>query len=174
MLVLLVGVSWTVLRSSDRSPEEAPKSSESPPGTVRIGVDRDPSSGRAPPGRGRILEAEGPARPAGLEEGEGLPHAEGMNGEVVAWVVDSSGQPVDQWLLLSDDCGVRAGIHQGTALTLSPPGECRFRVAPDEETEVLDSDWTWLEVIPGDTVYLELTAADPEARAEDSRAEGPR
>jgi hypothetical protein len=97
-----------------------------------------------------------------------------MNGEVVAWVIDSKGDPVDQWLLLSDDCGVRARIRQGTALTLSPPGECRFRAAPDLEGEAEDDDWSELEVIAGDTVYLELTVPDPDMGAADTGDDGTR
>jgi len=91
-----------------------------------------------------------------------------MNGEVIAWVVDVDGEPVDQWLLLSEDCGVRATIRQGQAFTLSPPGECLFRIAPDEERVSTEADWFRVEVIPSDTVYIEVVAPSIEPIEPDS------
>jgi len=171
-MLALLGLGWTVLRSSDRS-SAADVNEAATPVTNPVEALAHPSRRGAPSGRGAILDAGAssaaePLQSASLEENQIRPHEEGMNGEVVAWVVDSSGQPVDQWLLLSEDCSVRARIHQGRALTLSPPGECRFRAAPEEHTEAQDGDWTRLEVIAADTVYLELIVADPGTPAADT------
>ena len=86
-----------------------------------------------------------------------------MNGEVIAWVVDPSGEPVDGWLLLSDDCSVRAPVHNGQAMTLSPPGECRFRVAPSAEAESHQDDWITRTVFGSDTILIEFVVGDPSA-----------
>ena len=169
LVLVLAGLWW--LKVTDE-PALSRSGSDHARGASSSGTAADVSRrGVAPPGRGRVWTSQAIEEARDLStSGEAsalTERAPFMNGEVIALVVYESGDPVDGWFLLSDDCSVRAPIYEGRAMTLSPPGECRFRVGPSPDSERLEYQWTTANVIGSETIFLDFVVYDS-ALQEDS------
>ena len=117
-------------------------------------VERTPlTRGLAPPGRG---DGEEMVAVVPSASGTDDDRRQTMNGEVRAFAFDADGQAVESWLFVSDDCGVRVWVDDEELRVLSPPGDCRFQARLGEEEDSPSSEWVVAEVLPNESIYLEL------------------
>jgi hypothetical protein len=162
VVMVMAGLWWSAVQDESALPSMGSVRAEG--GSSSGSTADSPQRGVAPPGRGRVwtsqaIEEARERSPSG-EASPPTDRAAFMNGEVIALVAHESGEAVDGWFLLSDDCSVRAPVHEGRAMTLSPPGECRFRVSPSVDSDWEKEEWTTAHVIGSETIFLDFVVSD--------------